>query len=84
MGAKTVNRPDVPFNTNVLRLARDWRQRTIEDTAKRVGTSPEHVRAWEAGDAVPTVRQARILADFYDRPFLEFFLPDRLYCRHPA
>ena len=35
--------------------------------------------AWEAGTVRPTVRQARLLANDYDRPFLEFFsteIPD--------
>jgi Zn-dependent peptidase ImmA (M78 family) len=38
--------------------------------------TPNKLRHGEAGKAAPTVRQARILADFYDRAFLEFFLPE--------
>lgn len=62
----------------MLRWAREWRGRSIEDAAKKVNKKPEDVIAWESIDnsAVPTVIQARKLADFYDRAFLEFFLPE--------
>jgi Zn-dependent peptidase ImmA (M78 family)/DNA-binding XRE family transcriptional regulator len=53
--------------------ARERRHHSVEDAARRVGTSPEAVRAWESGEAKPTVRQARALANFYARSFLEFF-----------
>jgi transcriptional regulator with XRE-family HTH domain len=76
MITKSIERPKVPFNSEVLRWAREWRQRSIDDAAKKVGARPEQIKAWESGEAVPTVRQARILADFYDRAFLEFFLPE--------
>ena len=47
--------------------------------AKKAGVSTEKIIAWESGTDWPTVRQARILAHEYDRPFLEFFsskIPD--------
>lgn len=66
--------PRLPFNPSVLRWAREWRGRTVEEAAKKLNLDPDKVLAWEQGDAVPTVRQGRILADFYERPFLEFFL----------
>lgn len=72
MNAETAK--NLPFNGAMLRWAREWRGREIGEAAQRANTSPEKIEAWEAGDAVPTVRQARILADYYERPFLEFFL----------
>lgn len=66
--------PELPFNGAMLRWAREWRGRSVEEAARKAGTSPEKVIAWEAGEAIPSVRQARILAGYYDRAFLEFFL----------
>ena len=63
---------NVPFSKDVLRWARERRQRTIEEAANRVGTAPSNVIDWEDGKTSPTVRQARQLAAFYERPFLEF------------
>lgn len=57
----------------MLKWAREWRGRTLEEAASRVGKSPEDIAAWETTPGGPTVRQARSLADFYDRRFLEFF-----------
>lgn len=76
MNTKMKDHPAIPFNSEILRWAREWRQRSIEDAARKVGTQPNKVVAWESGKATPTVRQARILADYYDRAFLEFFLPE--------
>lgn len=96
MNAKSSKSSGIPFNGNMLRWARLWRGRTLEDVAKKLNKSASQVEEWEAGNGVPTVRQARILADFYERPFLEFFwketpplqplnpLPDfRLYVNTP-
>lgn len=66
----------LPFNGAMLRWAREWRGRTPEEAAKRANISVGKLESWEAGEAPPTVRQARILAEFYDRGFLEFFLKD--------
>jgi Zn-dependent peptidase ImmA (M78 family) len=59
----------------MLRWAREWRGRSVAEAAHRVGRSEAVVLEWEnpEGNSAPTVRQARILADFYERPFLEFF-----------
>ena len=69
-----------PFNPTMLRWARERSQRTPEEAAKKLNTRPENIQSWERGDGAPTVRQARQLADFYERSFLEFFLsePPRL------
>jgi Zn-dependent peptidase ImmA (M78 family)/transcriptional regulator with XRE-family HTH domain len=58
----------------VLRWARTWRGRSVEDAARKLNVDVERIEAWERGIGTPTVRQGRLLAAFYDRPFLEFFL----------
>ena len=65
----------LPFNGAMMAWAREWRGRTIEEAAERISVEPDRIRQWEAGagDNQPTVRQARRLATFYDRAFLEFF-----------
>lgn len=64
----------------MLRWAREWRGRSLEETAKKISKSKtaQDIADWENPEnvAAPTVSQARILADFYDRAFLEFFLPN--------
>lgn len=74
MNAETA--PQLPYNGMLLRWAREWRGKSVEDAAKRLQTSPENIASWEDGDGAPTVRQARMLADFYERGFLEFFLDE--------
>jgi len=67
------------LNPLMLKWAREWRGHTLEDAARRVNKKPEDIAAWEkvenSLEAVdrPTVKQARSLADLYDRAFLEFF-----------
>lgn len=72
MNAETPHR--LPFNPAMLSWARDWRGRSIEEAAKKLSVDPAKIVAWEQGAAIPTARQGRVLAAFYDRPFLEFFL----------
>lgn len=64
---------DIPFNNQVLRWARERHGRSYEDAARGVGVTAAKVIEWESGTAKPTVRQARKLAEIYERPFLEFF-----------
>jgi Zn-dependent peptidase ImmA (M78 family) len=75
MGPSLKKREQLPFNPEVLRWARRWRGRSIGDVAAKLKQPSQRIRDWEdeKSDAVPTVLQARALADFYDRPFLEFF-----------
>lgn len=70
----TRQRRSIGINPEVLKWAREWRGRTTEDVAKKLGKQPADIEAWEQGKKSPTVRQARELAGYYDRPFLEFFL----------
>jgi Zn-dependent peptidase ImmA (M78 family) len=74
MGAEKTTKDRIGLNPDMLRWAREWRGRTLEEAANKVDKSPADIAAWEANRGKPTVRQARILADFYERPFLEFFL----------
>lgn len=74
--AAQLTKSEIPYNRDVLRWAREWRQRTVEEAARHVNTSADKISEWEEGASKPTVRQARLLAEFYERPFLEFFLPE--------
>jgi hypothetical protein len=73
------------LNPNVLRRAREWRGRTVEEAAKKINKRPEDIIAWETTNSgAPTARQARILAEFYGRAFIEFFLPELPVVALPA
>uniref|UniRef100_UPI0035CA4E7B ImmA/IrrE family metallo-endopeptidase n=1 Tax=uncultured Sphingomonas sp. TaxID=158754 RepID=UPI0035CA4E7B len=74
MNAEALKPPRLPFKGPMLRWAREWRGRSIDDTARKLATNAANIEAWESGESVPSVRQARMLAAFYDRGFLEFFL----------
>jgi Zn-dependent peptidase ImmA (M78 family) len=67
-----------PYNPEMLRWAREWRGRSLEDAAKKVAKTPTVIAAWEDVNSPvsPTVNQARTLAEYYNRAFLEFFLPN--------
>lgn len=73
MNAHVAERERLPFNRDMFRWARERRELTVEEAAKRANVRPESIEAWERGEAVPTVRQARILSNYYERSFLEFF-----------
>ena len=66
-------RAQLPFNPAVLAWARRRAGLSMEDAAAKAGVAPTRLVGWEAGEAVPTPRQARLLAKHYKRPFLEFF-----------
>ena len=75
MPSPAKDRLKIPFNPAVLRWARKFARSTYEEAARAANVSSERLEEWESGTAVPTVRQARALADHYERPFLEFFAP---------
>ena len=66
------------LNPEMLKWARLWRGRTVSEAAEKLKKSPETVANWEDGIGSPTVKQARKLAAFYGRSFIEFFLPEPL------
>ena len=82
MDGASDEKPSLPINPRMLYWARDRSGKTLEAAAKRVGVkNVAQVAAWEEvkSGKTPTVRQARILAVFYGRSFLELFrqeLPD--------
>jgi hypothetical protein len=67
MGTRTRDAEPVEFNPEMLRWAREWRARTLEEAGKRIGKPATAVGRWEDGDGAPTVLQARALAEFYGR-----------------
>ena len=60
----------------VLAWARSVARMPAQDAAKKAAVLPERLLAWEAGEAQPTLRQARLLAKAYRVPFATFYLPD--------
>lgn len=63
---------------SVLRWARERRNVTEDDVAKRLGTSPEKVRSWETetSDERPTLWQARDIAGILNIPLGYLFLSE--------
>jgi len=69
----------LPYNPRVLEWARERAGMAIEDVARKINVAAQKVSDWEAGNSKPTTRQGRMLAESYDRHFLEFFsdvIPD--------
>ena len=66
-----------PFNSDVLRWARERVRLSPETAARGAGVTLDHIQKWEAGSGAPTIKQGRKLADFYDVPFLELLSKER-------
>lgn len=60
----------------VLRWARKTAKIDEKIAASKASVSVEKLRAWEKGISYPTIRQARVLAKAYKRPFALLFLPE--------
>lgn len=60
----------------VLKWARESARMSEQDAAARVSVSVEKLQEWEAGESMPTIKQAQALAKAYKRPFALFFLPE--------
>lgn len=73
MGA-SVNIP-LPYNPAMFRWARERLAIPVDEAAAKVSVAAVKLTEWEMGEAAPTVRQGRMLADAYGRHFLEFFAP---------
>jgi Zn-dependent peptidase ImmA (M78 family) len=75
----------IPFNAEMLRWAREWRGRSVEEVAAKLKQPVQKVQAWESKNSneKPTVLQARSLASLYERPFLEFFRETRPPVQEP-
>ena len=81
MSVTTAERPKPRYNPAVLRWARKLAGKSQAEAARSVRVKEEQVAEWERDEAqtAPTVRQARKLANLYNRSILEFFrhtLPD--------
>jgi Zn-dependent peptidase ImmA (M78 family) len=79
MATAAKKRQEMPINGDVLTWARErvHLDHDVAAAAVGLGVNPERLRDWERGEKVPTVKQARRLAEIYDRPFLEFFSRER-------
>lgn len=84
MNAQAVSSNPTWLNPAVLKWAREWRGRSIDEAAKHLHKEPRQILDWESGNSTPTVKQARKLLQFYNRPFLELFLPSIPHVRGPV
>lgn len=64
------------ITSKILKWARESARISVEDAAKKVSVSTERFLTWEDGTNYPTIRQAKLLAKSYRRPFSLFFLPE--------
>ncbi len=60
----------------VLRWARETAKLSEADSASKVSVKEERIKEWESGVSQPTIRQAKILANAYQRSFAILFLPE--------
>jgi ribosome-binding protein aMBF1 (putative translation factor) len=76
MASSARKKEPIPFNADVLRWAREWCGRSIDEVAAKLKQPAQKIQEWENKESgvAPTVSQARSLADFYERSFLEFFV----------
>lgn len=66
--------PTAPIQPQVLRWARETAGLTEAEAAKRIAVSLQRLVDAESGAAELTLRQARMAADAYSRPFATLFL----------
>lgn len=71
------------ITSEILKWARKSAKISVEDAAKKISVSPERYLTWEDGIDFPTIRQAKILAKSFRRPFSLFFLPEVPKDFHP-
>jgi len=77
MGKSAQKKDRAPFNRDVLRWARERVKLSPDVAAKGAGVTPDHIQRWEEGEGVPTVKQARKLANVYDVPFMELLSKEK-------
>jgi len=71
------------ITSRVLKWGRESANISLEDAAKKAEVSPQRLETWEEGTDYPTIRQAKLLAKAYKRPFSLFFLPEIPNDFHP-
>ncbi len=64
------------ITAKVFKWARESAKMAEEIAASKVAVSVDKLKKWEAGESLPTIRQAQNLAKAYKRPFALFFLLD--------
>jgi Zn-dependent peptidase ImmA (M78 family) len=69
-----VDRTPALVTAPILEWARTQARLSIPEAAARLGVKPEKLEAWESGSKHPTMKQARQMADLYDRPLGTFYL----------
>jgi Zn-dependent peptidase ImmA (M78 family)/transcriptional regulator with XRE-family HTH domain len=69
-----VSAPEAFITPELVRWARGRDGASAEDLAQRLHVKPDRIRAWEAGSARPTFRQAQDLAHALHVPFGYLFL----------
>jgi len=67
--------PHARTNPEMLRWARGRMGMNVHNAAVAAGVKPEQFELWEAGDGLPTFRQAQSIAQALHAPFGFFFLP---------
>ena len=58
------------LNPRMLEWARNWRGLSVDYVASKFKKTPEQILSWEQNKSIPTVKQARKLADLYGRAFI--------------
>jgi len=71
-----VARSEAHVTPSVLRWARESIGYGREESAKRIGTTPERLGLAEAGEGFLTLRQAEKAADVYEQPLALLFSPE--------
>ena len=64
------------INTAIVRWARERIDLPLPLLAKKMGTKPNNIYAWESGEKQPTFRQLRLLAKYLFIPLGYFFLKE--------
>ncbi len=60
----------------VLAWARNLDSISQEQASKKLNVKKQKIDEWENGTSMPTLRQAKDLAQYYRVPFVYFYLPD--------
>ncbi|HML68927.1 MAG TPA: XRE family transcriptional regulator [Clostridia bacterium] len=61
---------------SVIQWARNLDSIPVKESARSANVTEEQILAWESGADLPTIRQAKLLANKYRVPYVYFFLPD--------
>ena len=62
------------INKNMLVWARESAGLNVEEAAQKLGVSEEKLSIWESGEAFPTIKQLKKIANGYKQSFAAFYL----------